>query len=78
MKIYIHLFTILKPYGEGKLAEDGSFEIAEGTTLGEISGLLGLPPKRGKVYLVNERPKRPDYLCKESDKVKILSFIGGG
>ena len=78
MRIYIRLFTILERYGRDKIADDGSFEIAEGCNLGELVGQLGLPVKPAKVFLVNGHTENEVYVLKNADDVKILSFIGGG
>ncbi|MBT3272966.1 MAG: hypothetical protein HN368_07420 [Spirochaetales bacterium] len=78
MKVFVSLYTILKAYGENTIAEDGSVEVGKGTTLGELSNQLGIPPKLAKVYLVGGLNKKPDYTLKDTDDVKIFSFIGGG
>ena len=78
MKIFVKLFTILEPYGEGKIGDAGSVDVAEGTTLRDLSDVFDMPPKPAKVYLVNRLSKKDDYIVEESDDVKILTFIGGG
>lgn len=78
MKIEVTLFTILKKYGKDVLDDDGSFDVPEGCTLGRLAHLLGIPSRIAKVYLIDGLPKDGSYPLHEDDKVKILSFIGGG
>ena len=78
MKVFVSLYTILKRYGKDKIGEDGSIEIADGSTNRDLSAILGIPPKPAQVYLVNQLSRKADYVLEESDSVKILSFIGGG
>ena len=78
MKISVNLFTILEKYGKDVLGDDGSFNVPEGCTLSSLAQLLGIPSRIAKVYLIDGLPKDGSYPLHEDDKVKILSFIGGG
>ncbi len=78
MKVTVKLYTILKQYGEGKIAQDDTLSLPENQTLRGLSSYLGIPEKLGKVFLVNGMPREKDYPLHEGDEVKILSFIGGG
>jgi hypothetical protein len=78
MKIKVHLYTILKKYGEGRIASDGSLSLSEPISLQDLADYLNLPKKPGKTFLVNDRPRPIDFQIKDGDNVKIFGFICGG
>jgi len=78
MKVQVKLYTILKKYGKGKISEGNTIRLPEHETLQGLAAHLGIPEKRGKVFLVNGAPRRKEYRLREGDEVKILGFIGGG
>jgi hypothetical protein len=78
MKIRLHLYTILKKYGEGKIDENNTIHLPEFISLNELAVYLNIPEKPGKTFLVNNNPRSQEYRLKDGDVVKIFGFIGGG
>jgi sulfur carrier protein ThiS len=78
MKIRVHLYTILKKYGEGKIEEDNTLCLPEPTSLSGLMAHLNIPKKPGKTFLVNNRPRSEEYILQDGDIVKIFGYICGG
>jgi len=78
MKIRIHLYTILKKYGEGKIDENNTMRLPQPLSLQGLAAYLNIPEKPGKNYLVNNTPRPKEYILKDGDVVKIFGFICGG
>jgi thiamine biosynthesis protein ThiS len=56
-------------------------EVAEGTTLEALVGLLGLRPERLAIERNQQVVRRADWpaaLLEEGDRVEIVHFVGGG
>ena len=78
MKIKIHLYTILKKYGNGRIDKDNTLCFPDHLSLNELTAYLKLPEKSEKTFLVNSTPRSKEYVLKDGDDVKIFAFIGGG
>jgi sulfur carrier protein ThiS len=78
MKITVHLYTILKKYGEGKIDEDNTLCLPEPLSLQELAAYLNIPQKPGKTFLVNSSPRPKEYILQDGDVVKIFGYICGG
>jgi sulfur carrier protein ThiS len=78
MKIKVHLYTILKKYGEGKIDENNTIRLPQPLSLQELAAYLNIPQKSGKNFLVNDTPCPGEYILKDGDVVKIFGFICGG
>ena len=78
MKIEVHLYTILKKYGEGKIEEDSTLGLPEPMSLSGLTAHLNIPKKPGKTFLVNNNPRPKEYILQDGDVVKIFGFICGG
>ena len=78
MKIRVHLYTIFKKYGKGKIDENNYMRLPEHETLHGLTAYLGIPERQGKVFLVNGSPRPKEYQLSEEDDVKIFGFICGG
>ena len=78
MKIRVHLYTILKKYGEGKIDEDNTLCLPEPLSLCGLAAYLNIPQKPGKTFLVNSSPRPKEYVLQDGDVVKIFGFICGG
>ena len=78
MIVKVNLFTVLKKYGKGKIGADGRVSLPDNSSLQDLISYLEIPGKKGKILLVNGMPRDGEYMLKEGDAVKILSFIGGG
>jgi len=78
MKIKVELFTILKKYDKGKILENHSVILDEGTNLLGLTRYLEIPDRVGIIFLVNQFPKDKEYVLKEGDEVKLYSLICGG
>jgi sulfur carrier protein ThiS len=78
LEVKVKLYTILKKYGEGKLAKDNNISIPEHLTLQDLISHLNIPERLGKVCLVNGYPRSIEYTLGEGDEVKIFALIGGG
>jgi len=78
MKITVHLYTVLKKFGNGKIDEDNSLSLPEPMSLSGLTAHLDIPKKPGKTFLVNNRPRSEDYILQNGDVVKIYGYICGG
>ena len=78
MKIKVHLYTILKKYGEGKIEEDNTLCLPEPLSLSGLTAHFNIPKKPGKTFLVNNSPRPKEYILQDGDVVKIFGFICGG
>ena len=78
MKIKVHLYTILKKYGKGRIDQDNTLCLPDPISLHGLAAYLNIPEKPGKTFLVNDFPCPKEYLLKEGDDVKIFGFICGG
>ena len=78
MKVTVSLVTILKQYTSEKIGADGACDVADGSTLDELSIYLGIPQTVVKIYLLNGLPKQAGHTLQDGDRVKISSFVGGG
>ena len=78
MKIRVHLYTILKKYGEGKIDEDNTLCLPEPLSLQGLAAYLNIPKKPGKTFLINSSPRPKEYILQDGDVVKIFGFICGG
>ena len=78
MKIRVHLYTILKKYGAGKIDENNTIHLPEPLSLHGLTAYLNIPDKPGKTFLVNNTPRPKEYIVKDGDVVKIFGFICGG
>jgi sulfur carrier protein ThiS len=78
MKIRVHLYTVLKKYGEGKIDENNTLCLPEPLSLCGLTAYLNIPQKPGKTFLVNSSPRPKEYVLQDGDVVKIFGFICGG
>jgi len=78
MKIKVHLYTVLKKYGDGKIDEDNTLSLPEPLSLQGLAAYLKIPKKPGKTFLVNCSPRSKEYILQDGDVVKIFGFICGG
>jgi len=79
LQIRVTLFATLTKFTPGK--ESGVplvLEIAEGSTLSDLIGLLNIPEKEVKLTFVNGRFQEAEYKFKDNDQVGIFPPIGGG
>jgi sulfur carrier protein ThiS len=78
MQVRVKLYTILKPYGSGKIGPGGWLVLPENETLQGLADHLAIPRNMGKVFLVNGNPRREGWALSSGDEIRIFAFIGGG
>ncbi len=78
--VEVRLYATLRKYQpEAELGEGVAFDLAEGTTVGEVVDReLGIPPREVKVIFVNGVSRKPDHLLADGDRVAIFPPVGGG
>lgn len=77
MKLEIKLFATLRPYMKGA-CENGSLEVAEGTTVTDIVAMLTLPEEQVRLVFVNGRHVGREHVLAEGDRIGIFPPVGGG
>ena len=79
MRIEVRVFATLRRYlPELGIGEAKVMEIAEGTTLDEIRGVLGLPAEEVKVIMVNHRQAFAEDLAEDGDRITYIPAVAGG
>ena len=73
--LFAHLSTF-QPDGQGGRHARG-FELAEGTTVGDVIASLGLPDEP-RVVFVNNRHAPDDQVLSEGDRLAIFPPVAGG
>lgn len=73
--LFAHLSTF-QPDGQGG-RHARSFELAEGTTVGDVIASLGLPDEP-RVVFVNNRHAPDDQVLLEGDRLAIFPPVAGG
>lgn len=79
MKIDVVLFASLaafQPDGRGGRGAR-SFELAEGTTIADVIGLIGLPDEP-RIVFVNQRHAAEDTVLRDGDRLGIFPPVAGG
>lgn len=81
MQLEIRLFAGLKcnnpelpSYGEREFV----LEVPEGTTVGELRGILAIDPSIRLLPMVNHHYEREDWVLANNDRIGIFPPIGGG
>ncbi len=79
MKISVNLFATLvcfKPENTGR--EAWAMDCSEGTTVGELLGLLKVPSAKARILFVNNVHANEKTVLKDGDQVGIFPPVGGG
>lgn len=79
MKISVNLFAKLvcfKPVNTGR--EPWTVDCLEGTTVGELLGLLKVPSAQARILFVNNVHANEKTVLKDGDQVGIFPPVGGG
>ncbi len=78
MKVRVRLHGTLRGEAGGVRSEATNLEVAEGTTAGELLGLLGLREARGVVMVMGGRVMGPDDPLAAEAVVEVFQAIAGG
>ncbi len=79
MKVEIRVFATLRRYlPELGIGEPKILDVPEGTTVGELCRLLGIPLEEVKVIMRNSRQVEPDEVLADGDRVAFIPHVGGG
>jgi len=79
MQVEVRVFATLRRYlPELGIGEAKIMEVAEGTTLDEIRGTLGLPGDEVKVIMVNHKQAFPDDPVQDGDRITYIPAVAGG
>lgn len=73
--LFAHLSTF-QPDGRGG-RHSRTFDLAEGTTIADVIGLLGLPDEP-RVIFVNSRHAPEAYVLQQGDRLAIFPPVAGG
>jgi molybdopterin converting factor small subunit len=80
MKIELRLFASLSRYRStdsgAELAQ--TMEISEGSTIGSLIDLLGIPPDAVKIVFINGVHAHDDDAIHEGDRIGIFPPVAGG
>ncbi|MFH0996535.1 MAG: MoaD/ThiS family protein [Pseudomonadota bacterium] len=77
MKIAFRLFADLRPFSP---ATDGcgELDLAEGSTVGTVSDVLGIPPETERVILLNGHYAKENTRLSEGDSLTFFPPVTGG
>ena len=79
MVIEVAVFATLRRYmPDLKLGGARQLEVEPGTTLGEISDILGLPRDEVKIIMRNHLHAEREDLANEGDRVVYIPAVAGG
>ena len=79
LTIEVRLFASLRQYQPSMDSGQGAtLQVAEGTTLAELTSLLQVPSAEVKQFFVNGRRQEPDYALQAGDRVALFPPIAGG
>ena len=79
IKVKANLYATLRKYRPDVPPwEPLLLEVAEGTTLSELLGQLGIPVSEIKVVFVNNLQQELSYSLKSGDRLHIFPPIAGG
>jgi len=76
--IKVHLYTVLKKFGEGKIHDNNMIRIPKPLSLQELAIYLDIPDNPGTIFLVNNKPHPKKYIVKDGDIVRICGVVSGG
>jgi molybdopterin converting factor small subunit len=77
MKITFRLFANLRSFSPSTDG-CGELELAEGTTVGTVSVVLGIPPETERVILLNGHYAKEDTRLSEGDSLTFFPPMTGG
>ena len=79
VKIEINLYATLTPYLPDKALEnDGTLELTDGTTVGQLLQQLNIPIEKAKLIFIDGAHADVDVVLKEGNRVGIFPPVGGG
>lgn len=80
MKLYIRLVGTLKKYAKPGFKPEGFIiDIPEGSMVGDVVRMLGIPEKELFAFTLNsERLEKSDKPVGEGDKITLYSIVAGG
>ncbi len=77
MKISVRLFSTLKPYSPDGSGE-ADLEVGEGSRVGDLIRVLGIPDRTGRVILVNGRVAGENRELAPGDGLVLFPPVEGG
>ncbi len=79
MRIRLNLYASLSRYQPSAAAGDPELaEVAEGATISELLGQLGVPADAVKVVFLNGVHAKPEAKLREGDRVGVFPPVAGG
>ena len=54
------------------------YQVEQGTTAGDLIGLLGIPEGQVKLIFINNVRSKRDTILKDNDRVGMFPPVGGG
>jgi len=79
LTIEVRLFASLRQYQPSMDSRQGAtLQVAEGTTLAELTSLLQVPSAEVKQFFVNGRRQELGYVLQAGDRVALFPPIAGG
>ena len=79
ISIEVALFATFRQYGPTR-SESGAFwlDVSEGTTVGKLLDMLGIPATETKQTFVNSLRQEGEYVLRDRERVAIFPPIAGG
>lgn len=79
MKVEVHLFALLERYLPAGAEGDGvSLDVPEGTTVGAVVALLGIPGELSCLTVVNGLDAPPEQILAPGDVLSMFPPLAGG
>lgn len=79
MRVEVRVFATLRRYlPELEIGEPKLMDVPEGTTLGDIREILGLPAREVKVIMCNHLQADPEDLAADGDRITYIPAVAGG
>ena len=75
VNIELKLFVTLAKYLPNTKT---SYQVEQGTTVGELIGILGIPEDLVKLIFINNIRSKRDAVLKNNDRVGMFPPVGGG
>ncbi|MBC7266741.1 MAG: MoaD/ThiS family protein [Coriobacteriia bacterium] len=78
MRVELALFASLRRYlPEGETGHERTIDLPDGTTVGQVIAMLGLPDEP-RVVFVNGRHAPDDHVLRDGDRLAVFPPVAGG
>jgi molybdopterin converting factor small subunit len=77
MKISFHLFASLRP-SSSSTDSGGELDLSEGSTVGTVTDIFGIPPETERLTLLNGHHAKEDTQLSDGDSLTFFPPMTGG